>query len=164
MRKRQPVHIDESWYRRTPQAKDRTSAGGIVLRREGGRILVAFAREKDYPQFVLPKGGVEPGETLEDAARREILEETGLSELALLGKLATLERLSFDKTRWLTVHYFLFTTTQVDAHPTESDRHHGMWWYPLDDLPPMMWPEQRRLIEDQRPRLEAAFDAAEGGL
>ena len=49
---------------------------GLVV--ADGRVLVV---EKRYPEggaFVLPGGGQNPGETLEDAVRRECLEETGL--------------------------------------------------------------------------------------
>ena len=52
------------------------AAGGIVLRREQPpRIAVVRLRKRD--QWVLPKGKLDDGETPRDAARREVLEETG---------------------------------------------------------------------------------------
>jgi len=49
-----------------------------VVRRSDGTVL-AFERV-DYPgQWQLPQGGMEPGETPEEAAWRELSEETGLS-------------------------------------------------------------------------------------
>ncbi len=48
------------------------SAGAVVF--DGGRCLV-LRRGREW---VFPKGHVEPGETPRDAARREVLEETGL--------------------------------------------------------------------------------------
>jgi 8-oxo-dGTP pyrophosphatase MutT (NUDIX family) len=155
----QPVVIDDTWYRRRPGVKERITAGGIVLRQEDQRLYLAFARElalareEDFPQFVLPKGGVEPDETFEAAARREIREEVGLSDLQYMGKLAVLERLSYNKIYWVQTHYFLFTTAQKEGIPTDTQHHDAVWWFPLDDLPAMLWPEQRRLIETHRETL-----------
>jgi ADP-ribose pyrophosphatase YjhB (NUDIX family) len=139
--------IDKTWYQRPPQVRQRTSAGGVVARLEAGTVLIALAREAQWPLFILPKGGVEAGETLEQAARREIAEEAGLSELRLLGKLGVRERLSHDKARWLTVHYFLFATRQIEGLPTDRAHHYGLWWHSLHALPELLWPEQLELIQ-----------------
>lgn len=139
--------IDHTWYERPEGVTDRTSAGGIVARFDGSKIFVALTRESELEGFVLPKGGVEDGETYEQAARREIAEETGLVELALLTSLAALERLNYDRDNWVTTHYFLYATGQVDATPLDTKAHEAMWWFPLDDLPEMMWPEQREIIQ-----------------
>jgi 8-oxo-dGTP pyrophosphatase MutT (NUDIX family) len=138
--------IDSSWYQRPKGIRGRTSAGGIVVRLAAGAPLIALAREGDWPLYVLPKGGVEKGENFEQAARREIEEEAGLTRLALVDYLGQRERLNFARTRWMTVHYYLYTTEQIDGTPTDTAHHNGVWWFGLEDLPPMLWPEQRDLI------------------
>jgi 8-oxo-dGTP diphosphatase len=50
------------------------AAGGVVVR-DGLVLLIHRAR---YDDWSLPKGKVEPGETWEDAALREVWEETGV--------------------------------------------------------------------------------------
>src|SRR5690348_18456876 len=85
----EPV-VDDSWYVRPSNVLDRTSAGGVVVRLQDGEPLVALTHEKGYKGPVLPKGGVEAGEDLLQAARREVAEEAGLTQLVLhapLGKL-----------------------------------------------------------------------------
>lgn len=139
--------IDESWYKRPPGVSDRTSAGGVVVRIADGQIYVALVGELGFTERVLPKGGVESGESLEEAAHREIEEEAGLSSLALIQKLGIRERLSYDRACWITTHYFLFLTEQVEGTPTDVEHHYELAWYPVKALPTIFWPEQRELIE-----------------
>jgi len=143
--------IDDSWYQRPIGIRERISAGGVVVRRaDDGSLLVALVQERHVPLFVLPKGGVEAGESLEQAARREIEEEAGLTDLTLLNKLGQLERLSYDRKQWLTTHVFLFRTAQIEGIPTDTKHHFGMWWHPIDSLPVMLWPDQKALIVNNR--------------
>lgn len=145
--------IDESWYERPPCVPDRTSAGGVVARIDDGQIYIALVGEVELTERVLPKGGVESGESLEGAARREIEEEAGLSSIELIGELGTCERLSYDRVWWITAHYFLFATEQVEGFPTDVDHHYELAWCPIDRLPAIFWPEQRELIETNRDRI-----------
>ncbi len=70
--------------------KQYTHAGGIVIRRQRGEIYYLVVQAKPNPDhWVIPKGHIEPGETPEEAARREIREETGVAAdiIAPLGDL-----------------------------------------------------------------------------
>jgi len=88
-----------------------TSAGAIILRVIGGELKIALAHHKNSEkEWVLPKGHVEPGESVEQAALREIHEEAGLTLVQLINHLGTIMRQSLrpngdivDKT----IHYFL---------------------------------------------------------
>src|SRR5512139_3433273 len=51
-------------------------AGGIVLR-PGATPLIAVVRQRKRNEWVLPKGKLDDGETAKQAAKREVLEETG---------------------------------------------------------------------------------------
>ncbi len=53
-----------------------TSCGGVVIFR--GKILLLYKNIRNrYEGWVLPKGTVEPGESYEETALREVLEESG---------------------------------------------------------------------------------------
>ena len=54
------------------------AAGGIVSRRRGGAEQILVVHRPSYDDWSLPKGKLDPDESLRDAALREVLEETGL--------------------------------------------------------------------------------------
>ncbi|MGQ9552954.1 MAG: NUDIX domain-containing protein [Anaerolineae bacterium] len=148
--------IDESWYRRPPDTPGRISAGGVVTRLAGGQVQIALVCELPFAEYILPKGRLEPGESIEEAARREIAEEAGLADLRLVAYLGSRQRLSYDKRSWITAHYYLFVTEQVDGRPTDTEHDYRLAWFPIEALPPMFWPEQRELIESNRERIVAS--------
>jgi 8-oxo-dGTP pyrophosphatase MutT (NUDIX family) len=147
--------IDASWYQRPKDIWESTSAGGIIVRIAGGAVWIALVKESDFPDYILPKGRIEKGETLEAAARREILEEAGISDLQLVAELGSRQRLNYMRNCWITVHYFLFVTSQIQAEPTDREHSYRCYWFRLDQLPGMFWPEQRQLVEENRWRIEA---------
>ena len=55
---------------------EKTTSSGVIVT-DGHRLLLGHASRS--PRWDIPKGGVEPGEALAAAARRELLEETGLT-------------------------------------------------------------------------------------
>jgi ADP-ribose pyrophosphatase YjhB (NUDIX family) len=148
--------IDHSWYQRPAGITEQTSAGGVVVRVANNQVLVALAAQKGRSKFVLPKGRVEDDESLEEAAAREIEEETGLSDLKLLMSLGMRERLDFRKTVWKKTQYFLFVTDQVDGVPTDTKYHDEARWFPLEAFPDLLWPEQTQLIRDNLTKIKEA--------
>lgn len=142
---------DGSWYVRPPDLPERASVGAVVLRREGEGWQVAVVVEPgEYPQ--LPKGGLEPGETHEEALHRELREEAGLTGVRLLADLGVLERQNYARTRWQVTRYFLGVTGEVGGPPLEPG--FRLEWHSLDAVPPLFWPEQGELVARVRQNLE----------
>jgi 8-oxo-dGTP pyrophosphatase MutT (NUDIX family) len=79
---------------RDPSAKDLVRAAGGVASRDSVDSGVEYlvVHRPRYDDWSLPKGKVEPGEGDEDAARREVEEETGY-RCALGGELTTVRYL-----------------------------------------------------------------------
>ncbi len=128
-------------------SKHTISAGGVIIKNEHGSYLVLLLRDTRYPEWYLPKGHVEDGETLEEAALREVAEEAGLHHLKIHDLLGSYERFVEKANEMKTIHYFLMSLTD-DEKPTAPDNEHvELKWFPLDALPKMFLPEQQDVIE-----------------
>jgi 8-oxo-dGTP pyrophosphatase MutT (NUDIX family) len=84
------------------------AAGGLVCRRnEDGAAEILLVHRPAYDDWSFPKGKLEPGETEEDAAAREVEEETGLR--CRLDRELTTTRYRDARGRLKTVRYWLMT-------------------------------------------------------
>jgi 8-oxo-dGTP diphosphatase len=84
------------------------AAGGLVRRRtEHGIVEILVVHRPAYDDWSFPKGKLEPGEREEDAAKREVEEETGL-RCRLDHEVAT-TRYRDARGRPKTVRYWLMT-------------------------------------------------------
>ncbi|MGH7915733.1 MAG: NUDIX hydrolase [Candidatus Binataceae bacterium] len=146
-----------------PKIKHRreVSAGGFIWRRLGdGSISVVLVRPAGRSTWVLPKGHVEAGETVAQAATREVREESGLTvgTIEPLGEIsyvyssrerngATLMRI------FKHVHFFLMEHTGGDtsAHDSEIDE---VAWLSFDEaLARATHPSEQALIAKARTML-----------
>tara|TARA_X000000368_G_scaffold369227_1_gene317657 strand:+ start:1100 stop:1573 length:474 start_codon:yes stop_codon:yes gene_type:complete len=64
----------------------RTGVGIVVLNSEN-KVFVGKRRDNPIDKWQMPQGGVDPGESLIEAMRRELLEETGITNIKILKEL-----------------------------------------------------------------------------
>jgi 8-oxo-dGTP pyrophosphatase MutT (NUDIX family) len=110
-----------------------TSAGGVVFRRVGALLEIAAGSQRDRlsgaDSLRLPKGIVEPGETPEQAALREVSEETGL-EAEIVAPLSSVSY-DYDEGETLVskrVHFFLMRHVDGDPHPRDGEMASASWF------------------------------------
>lgn len=98
------------------------SAGSVVVRNSERGTLFLLIRDP-YHNWGLPKGHIESGEGAEQAARREVAEETGLTQLELLGDVATIDWYFQDRRD--RVHkfcrFFLFASPAGETRPEHGE-------------------------------------------
>jgi len=109
------------------------SAGGVVYRQNGDRTEILLIRDR-FGRISFPKGKMEPGETTEQTALREILEETGITgtiEASLPGT-----EFDFRKESGETVHkevsFFLVRATGGSLRAREGEIAGAAWHSPED--------------------------------
>ncbi|HZG57393.1 NUDIX hydrolase [Paenibacillus sp.] len=108
------------------------SAGGVVFRKAGGKLQIQLIQDR-YGRTSLPKGKMEPGETVEQTALREILEETGIrgeirEPLALIEyKYKHPDKGLVDKE----VHYYLVEAADGELVAQVEEIRGVAWYEPL---------------------------------
>lgn len=116
---------------RSSRSTRETSAGGVVFREEAGRIEFLLIRDP-YENWGLPKGHLENEETPEQAARREVREETGLEHLRVVAELPTIDWF-FRHGRKLIhkyCHFYLMESERGEARPQREEGISECLWLP----------------------------------
>ena len=131
------------------QIIEETSAGGLVLDRSGPVIMaVLIGRHDRRGRLVwsMPKGHLEPGETAEVAAIREVQEETGIMS-HVIATLGTIDFwfMSQDRRIHKTVHHYLEADggelSDADVEVVQ------VAWIPLEEVSDLLrYPDERRLV------------------
>ncbi|MBA3338615.1 MAG: NUDIX hydrolase [Gemmatimonadaceae bacterium] len=116
------------------RAKQEVSAGGVVYRLDDGAPLFLLIRDS-YSNWGFPKGHLERGERPEDAALREVHEETGLRELSLRGMIETIDWYFRFRGRLIhkVCHFFLMVTAEAETLPQGAEGITACRWAAYDE-------------------------------
>ena len=114
---------------------------------DGAEVLLI---KDSYGRWTWAKGHIEEGETPEEAAVREISEETGLKELKILKELGKQEyffTLKGEKT-FKTVHVFLVEASGGEELNIQiSEIQEGKWYSPEDALDRIEYKDSKPLLK-----------------
>lgn len=133
---------------------EETSAGGLVVDAELRAAVIARRNRAGRLEWCLPKGHLEGAETPEQAAVREIAEETGIQGV-VRQRLGTIDYwfTGDDRRVHKVVHHFLLTAVGGDltvAGDPDGEAE-DVAWVPLADLRTRLsYPNERRLADAAR--------------
>ena len=113
--------------------KHTLTGGGVVLNPRGEILVV----NQFGTSWSLPKGHLDPGEDALAAAKREILEESGVRRVRLIRDLGEYTRYRIskdgrgdDRSELKRIRMFLFTTRQLRLKPLDPDNPQACWVKP----------------------------------
>lgn len=139
------VHKNQSTSKRVEEV----SAGGLVVDKSGEQgLLIGRIDKRGRMLWSLPKGHIEAGESPEDAALREVLEETGIKS-SITRSLGVIDFwfMAEGKRIHKTVHHFLFSELSGTLEPQVSEVDE-VKWFPLADIAKTLaYPDERKLIQ-----------------
>ena len=144
--------------------KTQISAGGVVFRRRDSRVEVALISVGDENRWQLPKGLVDAGEGVEEAAVREAREETGI-ETELVAPLDKIEywyyatnrggRVRFHKF----VHFYLLRHLSGDVRDHDREVNEARWVEIGEASAMLAFAGERKVMERAREMLAAGCDS-----
>ncbi len=126
-----------------------TSCGGVVIYH--GKILLLFKQYKNkYEGWVLPKGTVEPDESHEETAVREVAEETGVkARIKKYIGISQYKFTAFDEVIHKQVIWYLMQSENFYSRPQREEYFVDSGYYKFHEAVHLLkFSNEKRILED----------------
>jgi len=137
------------------KAKLEISSGGVVYRKERNKIQFLLIKDS-YGRWALPKGKIEKNEKPEEAAKREIQEETGLKDLKIVSKLGQIKYFYklHDQPIFKIVYNYLLETNQKELKPSWEIKE-AKWYSQKEALKTIAYKNTKVILEKAIDKLKS---------
>jgi mutator protein MutT len=141
----------------SPEEEIELSAGGAVVHNNQVIVIVPVKRDASRRRVLgLPKGHLDGGETPEEAAKREVAEETGVTA-ELIEKLGEVqynyERRGRRRAKRVVFYLFEYRSGSLDDHDQEIEEAR---WMPLEEAAEALtYPGEREIVRRALSRLSS---------
>ena len=134
------------------KSRELVSAGGVAFRRNGGLIEIVMVQTSSKGRWQLPKGLVDPGESNEEAAAREVREEAGIN-CEIVSELETIDYWYVERHGKAperihkTVHFFLMRYIDGDVADHDDEVSEARWVAGDDAKEMLAFETERSVVE-----------------
>ncbi len=142
------------------KSRDEVSAGGVVYRRTSNGVEVLICKDAGYHRWVLPKGWVNRGESLEDTAVREVREEVGV-QARIVESLGDPEKYIYTARgfrMFKTVHYFLMAYESGSEADHDSEMEEVRWVTPEQAVELLAYQGAKNVVTRASARIDELAD------
>lgn len=126
------------------------SAGGVVYKREGMRLKICLVSKKNGRIWALPKGRLDEGETTQQTAHREILEETGHETTvgAMIDEIHYYFFLNENQTYYhKTVTFYVMKIITENAQPRDQEADDVAWFEFPEALRKLSYLNEKKILK-----------------
>jgi 8-oxo-dGTP pyrophosphatase MutT (NUDIX family) len=129
--------------------EQKKGVSAIIYDDNGSLYFLILHRIRGWEGWEFPKGGINAGESAEEAVVRELMEETGLSKFKIVKKLPFQREFLKGDQKHVFDQYIIESSMNIPVILQKEDPEHDTYLWATQDrvLEKLTWPEEKQAFE-----------------